>query len=108
MAKRPTDIVKLQLRLTELLRSRLEREADKANRSMNAEIIERLEQSLNSTVPDRVQSLIDKAVSTALSPDRLQTIWSQRDRDGAPDKGKEESSSSSAVPQPVPNPRKAR
>ena len=45
MAKKPSDPVKLNLRFTEGLRSQLEKQALKNNRSLNAEIVGRLEQS---------------------------------------------------------------
>ena len=45
MVRKRTDIVKLQLRLKEVLRRRLEHAADNNQRSMNTEIIERLTQS---------------------------------------------------------------
>jgi hypothetical protein len=46
MARKPTETVKLQLRLSEAIRRRLERAASANHRSMNAEIVHRLEQSL--------------------------------------------------------------
>jgi hypothetical protein len=46
MARKPTETVKLQLRLSEAVRRRLERAASASHRSMNAEIVHRLEQSL--------------------------------------------------------------
>jgi Arc-like DNA binding domain len=48
VARKPTDTVKLQLRFSEATRRRLERAAARNNRSMNTEIIHRLEQSLAS------------------------------------------------------------
>ncbi|HEV3147216.1 MAG TPA: Arc family DNA-binding protein [Chthoniobacterales bacterium] len=45
MARKPSDPVKLNLRFTEALRSRLEKQATKNNRSLNEEIIRRLEES---------------------------------------------------------------
>jgi arylsulfatase A-like enzyme len=45
MARKPTDGVQLKLRFSEALRRRLEREAKRQERSMNAEIIHRIEQS---------------------------------------------------------------
>jgi uncharacterized protein YpiB (UPF0302 family) len=45
MQRPPTATVNLKLRLEERLRRQLEREARKADRSMNAEIIDRLEKS---------------------------------------------------------------
>jgi hypothetical protein len=45
MARKNTEIVTLSLRIREELRKRVEREAKRADRSMNAEIAHRLEQS---------------------------------------------------------------
>jgi Arc-like DNA binding dprotein len=45
MAKKPSDPVKLNLRFNEALRSRLEKQATKNNRSLNEEIVRRLEDS---------------------------------------------------------------
>lgn len=46
MARKPTDQVQLKLRFDERLRRQLEREAARNDRSMNSEIVNRLEQSL--------------------------------------------------------------
>jgi hypothetical protein len=45
VSRKPSDPVKLNLRFTEALRSRLEKQATKNNRSLNEEIIRRLEES---------------------------------------------------------------
>jgi thioredoxin-like negative regulator of GroEL len=45
MSRKPADPVKLNLRFTEALRARLEKHAARNNRSMNEEIIRRLEES---------------------------------------------------------------
>jgi Arc-like DNA binding domain len=45
MARKPTDTAHLNLRYPEALRRRLERAAKDGGRSMNTEIVERLEQS---------------------------------------------------------------
>ena len=45
MARKPSDPVKLNLRFQETLRARLEKQAVKNNRSMNEEIVRRLENS---------------------------------------------------------------
>jgi hypothetical protein len=45
MARKPSDPVKLNLRFTEALRLRLEKQATKNNRSLNEEIVRRLEES---------------------------------------------------------------
>jgi hypothetical protein len=45
MPRKPTDIVQINLRIRESFRRDLEREAQQANLSLNAEIIRRLDQS---------------------------------------------------------------
>ena len=57
-ARKPTDMVQLKLRFSEVLRRRLVREAKKRNCSLNTEIVARLEQSLLS------ESLHDAPLST--------------------------------------------
>jgi hypothetical protein len=47
MVRKATDIVSLSLRIREGLRRRLEREAKKDNQSLNAEIVDRLDQSFD-------------------------------------------------------------
>jgi len=46
MARKATDMVQLKLRFSEALRRRLEREAKRNNRSMNTEIIHRLQRTV--------------------------------------------------------------
>ncbi len=46
MARRPTDMVNLRLRLPEELRQTLANEAEKANRSLNSEILFRLSRTI--------------------------------------------------------------
>jgi hypothetical protein len=58
MARKPTDTVQLNLRFSEALRRRLERAAAGHDRSMNAEIVERLEQSFH--VPDLSAAIYEK------------------------------------------------
>jgi hypothetical protein len=48
MARKPTDTVQLKLRFSEALRRRLERAAKANNRSLNSEIVGRLEDSFSS------------------------------------------------------------
>lgn len=60
MSRKPNDQVQLKLRFDERLRKRLEREAAMNNRSLNGEIIHRLEQSL--TMRDFIQAT---AIATA-------------------------------------------
>jgi hypothetical protein len=59
MARKPTDAVQLKLRFSEALRRRLEREAARNHRSMNTEIIHRLEDSFYRG-PRVDQALIDE------------------------------------------------
>src|SRR5262245_22041426 len=65
MARKPTDIVKLQLRFHEALRRRLAQEAKRHDRSLNAEIVHRLEQSLD--VPEQAAALAGEVRSAAKS-----------------------------------------
>jgi Arc-like DNA binding domain len=63
MARKPTDQVHLKLRFTERLRKRIEQAAAHNDRSMNEEIIRRLEQSftgddLVKTVKETIQASI--------------------------------------------------
>jgi hypothetical protein len=61
MARKPADPVKLNLRFTEGLRSRLEKLAEKNNRSMNEEIVRRLEESFKrDDLTEILESLSDK------------------------------------------------
>jgi hypothetical protein len=68
MARKPSETVGLHLRFSESLRRRLEREAARRGRSMNAEIVDRLELSF------RVPDLAD-AVATALEAKIEQAIF---------------------------------
>ena len=63
MARKPADQVQLKLRFDERLRGHLEREAARNQRSMNAEIIARLEQSF-----DR-RELFPQVLTLAYGPD---------------------------------------
>ena len=65
MARKPTATVKLQLRFHEALRRRLAQEAKKHDRSLNAEIVHRLEQSLD--VPEQAAALASEVRSAAKS-----------------------------------------
>ena len=58
MAKKSTEIVPTMLRIREDLRKRLEREAKKRDHSLNAEMVERLEQSF----VDQAQNERDLAI----------------------------------------------
>jgi hypothetical protein len=58
VAKKSTEIVPTMLRIREDLRKRLEREAKKKDHSLNAEMVERLEQSF----ANEAQSMRDSAI----------------------------------------------
>jgi hypothetical protein len=57
MARKPSDQVKLNLRFTETLRLRLEKQATKNQRSLNEEIIRRLEESFKR---EDLEELVDR------------------------------------------------
>jgi hypothetical protein len=70
MAKKPTDEVQLKLRFDERLRRRIAKEAERNNRSMNAEIIHRLEESFrqedtNELVSRAAREAVEYATSLA-------------------------------------------
>ena len=67
MARKLTDEVQLKLRFSEALRRRLAREARRQKRSLNAEIIARLDQSLLSQEADLVTTTA-KALLAGLDP----------------------------------------
>jgi Arc-like DNA binding domain len=54
--RKSTDIIKMNVRMREVLRQRLEREAKRNATSLNSEIVRRLEQSL--AVEDRISDLV--------------------------------------------------
>ncbi len=61
MARKPNDPVKLNLRFTEALRARLEKQALKNNRSLNEEIIQRLADSFKADdLTDLLERLSDR------------------------------------------------
>lgn len=62
MARKPKDIVSLNLRLPERLRKHLATEARKANRSLNQELVNRLERTF---IDQGVNALIQTAVMSA-------------------------------------------
>ena len=71
MARKRTDTIKLQLRLPEGLRRRIERSAENNKHSMNSEILARLEGSFRSedlqdAVRGAAAEAVDKAVAKAL------------------------------------------
>jgi hypothetical protein len=63
MARKPTDTVHLRLRFDEKLRRRLERAAAENKHSMNAEIVQRLEQSFREQ--DQRQLMRETAILAA-------------------------------------------
>jgi hypothetical protein len=64
MARKRTDTIKLQLRLSERLRRRIERAAERDECSMNAEIIKRLEQSFEQV--DKIEEILGGEYNVAL------------------------------------------
>ena len=69
MARKPTDEVQLKLRFSEALRRRLERVAGRNNRSMNTEIIHRLEESLarDPTIENLLRELNDRLAQLGMT-----------------------------------------
>jgi len=69
MARKPTDEVQLKLRFSEALRRRLERVAARNNRSMNTEIIHRLEESLarDPTIENLSRELNDRLAQLGMT-----------------------------------------
>ena len=69
MARKPTDEVQLKLRFSEALRRRLERVAARNNRSMNTEIIHRLEESLarDPTIENLLRELNDRLAQLGMT-----------------------------------------
>jgi hypothetical protein len=61
MARKPTDTAHLNLRYPEALRRRLERAAKNGGRSMNTEIVERLEQSFRREDFEKLQDAMGLA-----------------------------------------------
>jgi hypothetical protein len=86
-AKKPQDIVPLMLRLREALRQRLAKDAEKAAKSLNAEIVDRLEASY--AKDERIEELRKRlddvrpnleAVQAAFEKDRLRFDVEAADR----------------------------
>jgi hypothetical protein len=85
MARKPTDEVQLKLRFSEALRRRLERVAARNNRSMNTEIIHRLEESLarDPTIENLLTELNDRLAQLSMTESfgqRLTAINEKLDR----------------------------
>ena len=66
MARRPSDTVQLKLRFPEKLRLRIESAGERSNRSMNAEIIHRLEQSFEKDDQAAKQAALIEATATSV------------------------------------------
>ena len=84
MAKKSTAIVPTMLRMREDLRKRLEREAKKKDHSLNAEMVERLEQSFVDDAQNQRELAIIKMMmeSDGISIDLMRNIvrelWKRR------------------------------
>src|SRR3954471_10468940 len=89
MARKPTDTAHLNLRYPEALRRRLERAAKNGGRSLNSEIVERLEQSFRREDFEKLQDamslgflkLVDVVADVArqLPPSRGPGLLDMRD-----------------------------
>ena len=79
MARKPTDEVQLKLRFDEKLRRRLAREAERKDRSMNAEIVLRLESSFQQ---EDTKQLFKRALAAIVGD--VQNIKQQAERLTAP------------------------
>jgi hypothetical protein len=77
-AKKPQDIVPLMLRLREALRQRLAKEAEKGAKSLNAEIVDRLEASY--TKDERIEELRERLRETGQT---LEKTEAQLEKDTA-------------------------
>ena len=74
MARKPTDTVQLKLRFSEALRRRLEREAARQDRSLNSEIISRLEQSFQKRDESELTASTLRAAFGGATGDLLRAI----------------------------------
>ena len=79
MARKPTDEVQLKLRFDEKLRRRLAREAERKDRSMNAEIVLRLESSFQQ---EDTEQLLERGLAAIVED--VQNIKQQVERLTAP------------------------
>ena len=77
MSRKPNDPVKLNLRFTEALRLRLEKQAARNNRSMNEEIVRRLEESFTKedfeALAERIAEKVGKVVIREAGRERVIT-----------------------------------
>jgi hypothetical protein len=74
VARKPNDTVHLKLRFSEALRRRIEREADRNGRSMNAEIIHCVEETYRKADHRADLQLQAKMAATAAVQDTLQIV----------------------------------
>jgi hypothetical protein len=80
VARKPTAPVKLQLRLQEGMRWRLERAAARNNRSMNTEIIHRLQESLaRDWEPKKIDPVTSQILTINEKLDRLIAILAREE-----------------------------
>jgi hypothetical protein len=75
VARKPADEVQLKLRFDERLRRRLAKEAERNQRSMNAEIIHRLEQSFQQ------EDVIEKTFNEHVVAETMVNLFSPPDPD---------------------------
>jgi hypothetical protein len=74
MARKPTETVHLKLRFDEKLRRKIEAAATKNDQSMNAEIIQRLEESF------RMESIKEVVYTSAVRAMRPLSEWVEEQR----------------------------
>jgi predicted nucleic acid-binding Zn-ribbon protein len=74
--KKPSDPIALQVRMTEGLRRRLAKAAEEQGRSLNAEIVQRLDKSFEE-ISIEIVSLPEKMVRLQRQVDRLQQIMDE-------------------------------
>jgi hypothetical protein len=69
MARKPTDQVHLKLRFTEKLRKQIEQAAGQNNRSMNEEIIRRLEESFTGEdLTKKLVRTVEQTIQATITP----------------------------------------
>jgi hypothetical protein len=71
MAKKLSEIVKLNLRFSEELRRKLEKAAERNNQSMNLEIVARLEESFRK---EEMRDVVKEAVREVATSDFFEAI----------------------------------
>jgi hypothetical protein len=87
MARKRTDVVKLQLRLPEALRRNLSQAAKNNRRSMNAEIVSRLDESiLRGNLAALMREHIENASTAAATKAAEQVAQQFRNKDNGNDK----------------------